>query len=381
MASSSTSSSEHGGFPWAGFASVLLVLVVDATFFGSLIDWFRLEEVIESPAYVEMGVARTHGRLAELRDIEPPESERPRVFLLGSSRAARGIHERSFPAILRDNITFVDLSCPGMRPYEMRSLIDDIRPHDPDLVIMLLSEFDTHGRLLNLAILAPGSAGTVGELIDSAGSDFMLDRREALLRLGLASQFEAYRFRKVVGAAGLTKLRVFETPAKKRSETMRATGALLSGVSAVKYNRQEMLARTKALFPEVSERTLLTQAVQINTVCRGDHQVAQEHLIRRACEELREMGSDVLILEGPLHPLAEELCDLRTREDFRDFVGELERDFGAHSMMLEDSAAFTPDQFSDPTHLGGSGIKPYTASVAKALSAALIDRENAKKDP
>jgi hypothetical protein len=91
----------------------------------------------------------------------------------------------------------------------------------------------------------------------------------------------------------------------------------------------------------------LLRSIRIGAFAR-----ANEDLVEDALALLRAAGCEVLVVEGPLHPVSYALYDhAGTRAEFVDFVHALGREHGVHFLALEESGPFPASDFVDPLHL------------------------------
>ena len=336
--------------PLGGLLALVLVLVADRLVFSDAELWAHLEQRLElvpkALVRVELGIARDRIDLARLRHAAPDVA---RVILFGNSRANDGFLFREVPP----GFELARLTHAPLSPLEFRLSARELAA-DADLVVALFSEYDTHRppRIVPRAgfadLRATGSL-VLDAVLSRSGWEprFAFDKRVGLERLGLAALFDAYRYRDVLERAWLDDALGFRADEAGRLPTL--VSHELDGSATRSSEFQDLRARFRRT---VGERFPDTQLIQLQDIRPGPHVAANEGLIEAAVAHLRARGREVLIVEGPLHPLCAELYDQgTTRAQFVDFARRLEREHGAHFLALEDSGPFVEGDFSDPLHL------------------------------
>ncbi len=369
------SAEDHAGrrLPWGGVVAALLVLLVEGRFLAPGPLWPVLEErlVAEHQATfpVERGLVGDRRSLLRALFTAP---DKALVAVLGTSRANASLEPRALQHVVPD-ARVLGFAHAGMQPFELRGLADELAPLGVDLAVLLVSEFDTHRPLRVMRQSGPGSLAALRELLDLLPQDTVWEERTLVLQLLTACALPSYRFREVFAAAGLDAWRRFPAARGEPRGTSRPPFLLEGGQPLpVSYPRER--ERLRAQFPDVPERQLDSELNQCRSITRGPHAEVQSALLLSTVRALRAAGTRVLLVEGPVSPLAESYYDLSIRDDFRALVGELLHDEGVDFLPLEETGPFPADRFRDLTHLDKAWSPPFAAAVG-ARAAELLARD------
>jgi len=360
--------------PWGGLLALAALLLLDRAFFGVIAPWGMLAERVRPAERPHHQVARSRGTI---RDLTAAASGQPTAFVMGSSRADRAFHpataRQRLPEVAFGRVTFA-----ALRPFEMRSLSEDLVHTGADAVVLVLSEFDTH-RPIRLEPMPGTSAASVAalvELFELGGPRFAFENRPLLYRVPLSSVFDAYRFREILRLAGLDSLREFpldETRHWTRAVALSQPAAMGGGTKS--RPSDELIDRIAAGFPERRRRIVRYQIWMLAEVGAGEHVRVQKQLIRSTAARLRGAGMQVVVAEGPLHPDAALLYDPHLRDDFLAFADGLRADFGVRLLPLEAFGVLSPSDFGDMLHLNTRGAQRFTRVVVDAVGQLLgVDR-------
>lgn len=361
---SSTSSSEGlGRFPWAALLALLAVVLFDAMLLGPMGPW---PEILQRVGITNPASHFTARERVWLSSGSP--AGKKAVIVLGTSRGMAGFSE---PTMERENadLDVVKLARPGHLPFQMRSLIEELVVAKPNVVVLPISEFDTHRPIRIEPVAGRGTAnfGAIVELLNAAGPGFVWSNRTTILRLFLASRLNGYRFRELLGLAGLSDLRRFE---RRGSSGPGARPMTLGGAPDVAAGQEPIAFWDGAVAP-ISEERLDTIAQQfdgplgatvgtlqipmIREITAGTHVPIQDQLIRSGVERLRDAGIEVVIVETPLHPVAAELYDTGLRSGFLELARELDAIPGVGFVSLDETGPFGDSDFGDLLHLNAAG--------------------------
>lgn len=367
---SSTSSSEPRRPPWAGALALVLVLLVDATLFDRFAPWAWLRARMADDKHMELGVA--NDRMG-LRDAAERPPRQRLVAVLGSSRAERGLRRAFLAQGELRRAAFLRLCHAGIGPYQMRALAAEVAETRPDVVVLLLSEFDTHRPPRLQTNLATGDLRAVADLARLAGAGFTLEHRDAFLGLALASLLDAYRYRDMWAAAGLSRWRNFLPDHVVRRQDLSEAPPVFDGEQPLPLNVPEALETLAQLLPDVSEQTRRAELLQLRSVARGPHVELHTRLIERTVDVFREAGAQVLIVEGPLHPVVQRIARPEPIEEFRAFARRLEQRDGVEVLWLAQSGPFPASAFGDLTHLDDLGTARLCSAVRARVAEMLRD--------
>ncbi len=340
--------------PWAGLVAAALVFAADRAVLGHVGLWRALEQRLElAPrrlVRVELGIARDRLDLARLDEAAPGVE---RVLVMGNSRAYDGFQFGAVP----DRLELAELLHAPISPLELRLFAREAVAHRADLLIVMLSEFDTHHPVrvvprAGFADLRATAAIALASLTGRSGwtPRFLLEKRVGLERLALAAAFDVYRYRDALDRAWLDEALGFEADAAGRlpllvnrelEETDEPVGEIPD------------LEAARALFgPALRDRFPDSYVPLLRGIRSGPYVAASQDLVADAVAILRAADCEVLIVEGPLHPASYQLYDhAATRAEFLAFARRLEREHGAHLLTLEDSGPYSESDFADPLHL------------------------------
>jgi len=352
------------GVPLAGLAALLLILLIESEVPDAPGLWELMAERGGQLGLIERGVLSDRLELIRLS----PQATRPvALYVLGTSRAQQAIREVDALGVPVD---YAMLTHPGMQPFEMLNIAEDVVASDPDIVVLVASAFDTHRPLSLGAQTAPGSVAALVDLLRAVPPRFAWEHREVMLELLLCGLLDSYRFRDLYTGAGLGRWRYFGgTPPGDG-----ITRGLTPLVSHTLVDMDRALAQTRELFPFVPDRSLLQEIRLVQGVTVGTHVPIQRALLRRTCEVLSGSGCDVVLVEGPLHPLADRYHDASVRRHFLAFADELQRDLGVRVLTLEQSGPFVSDDFADLTHLSERGSEKLVAVLRETLAPLAAER-------
>src|SRR5262245_9634574 len=353
---SSTSSSERArrwrDAPWAVLLAGLLVFAADRIVLGDVDLWRAIEQRLEGQpkrlVRVEIGIANDRIELARLDQAAPGVK---RVIAMGNSRALAGLQFDAVP----DSLCLAGVRHAPISPLELRLFAREALSHGADLLVMMLSEFDTHRPLrivprAGFADLRATGDIALSALLGRAGwtPGFLLRRRVEFERLGLAAVFDAYRYRDALDRAWLDERLGF------RPDDGGRLPALVSHDLDEDEEAAEIpdLEAVRARFGPMPRGMPSNYVTMLRSIRVGESTAANEDLVEGGIEVLRAGGCEVLLVEGPLHPVGYELYDrAATRAGFLDFVHRLEREHGVHFFALEETGPFPAGAFNDPLHL------------------------------
>lgn len=356
--------------------AIALVIAADLLVFGVHGPWEELRARIPGGGCgVENGIVRD--RLA-MRALEAAPSGQPRAFVLGSSRACEGFRENAVGKAEREGIGFTKLAHAAVTPVAIRSIVSVVEASDARAVAVLLSEFDTHSPVILVPEASFGGFGVIAELSRLMGASFVREERTSLFRYGAAALLRSYRYRRVLDVAGFDQFRSFEFGSdsakdeqrlkpRKRAEPRARLGAPPRGdlpPERFRAIRDDIVAR----FPRSIPRAEFNQ---LRVLGRGEHVAVQMGLLEASFRSWRESGIEVVIVEGPLNPLAAALYDPSLRGEFVEFALRMERELGVRFVPLDAADPYTVDDFKDLTHVGRSGWIRLSRSIASALREAI----------
>ena len=374
MKNSCTSSSRTSlpRLPWAWLLALALLLAIDRLAFDVTGTWAALS------AQDPFGVATPQLAMHEIRR-EP--LSKPRVLAVGPSRMFEGF-SREIASRRLPGVEFVKLTHPRFEAFVIRALAGDLLAMRPHAVVFLWSEIDTN-RPLRLEPVPGSSAASlaaVWDLLRWTNLHFAIENRTTLYRLVASSAFDTYRYRKALGDAGLGDTRSFTLDARLKLPRAfpRIFGEIaLQGAEPNPVSRAERERIIESFGPEANRRFVDLSIDFAAEITPGEHAELNRAFITRTVELLRAAGVEVIVVEGPLHPLAAELYDVRLREDFLAFMQRLTRDHGVRFTPLEEQPRFEAKDFKDLLHVRASGTAKITGAILRALRPVLPSRREA----
>lgn len=361
MSRSSTSSSELGPkppkgwrrWPWAGLTALLLVLAVDQLGLGLHGPWKRLESLVPPQAGMERGLVRDRLALRTMAENDDPQ----RLLVIGSSRVQKGFLSSKLRQAFGDQAAVYRFAHPGMEAFETRALVEELGVRRGDVVLFLWSEFDTHRPLIASAATSPASWRSTVELARRVGWRQTWQERQAFLRLLLADGLATYRYRPVLGQAGLWSLRRFPGRQGKPPAIAGPRPLIDNQASRRPIDKERGVERAQRFLPDVGPRALWAQIGQCNQIAAGPHVAVNMALRRSTLELLRQAGAEVVIVEGPVHPVARTFYDPGLRQETVEFLDRQRRDLGVHLVLAEQIGELGPGHFSDLTHVNERGCR------------------------
>jgi hypothetical protein len=304
-------------------------------------------------------------------DLAADDSDDPRVFIMGTSRARRGHRMVQSKAALPD-VRIARVAHPMMDLFTIRTLTREVIGAGADGVVFMISEFDTHRpfRFDPIPARSGASPSAFLEIVSDVGVGFGWQNRVSLYRLSVARMLNGYRFRESLVRAGLNSLRRFELDDRlQRSgmERARERGATALGSAVVEpFDASTRINLQVQVRPELHRH--FGQAPWIAEIQRGEHARVQMNVLRRTVEELLMAGVWVVIVEAPLHPVAEILKDPGARGEFVELARDLEGYQGVRFVALSEMPPFESRNFLDLLHVDLVGGRRLTAAMVKAVA-------------
>jgi len=383
--SSSDRSARSPGFagpPWAAILALLLILAIDHLAFGSLAVWQQIHARLHGPNLLESGVVQDR---LELLKLDLREGSEPRVFVVGSSRMHYGFQPEREPPASLPPVSFTKLAHPQLFAFEIRAAVEEIRGRDPRVVVIALSEFDTHSRIKLLPGSSLGDLPAIADLAREAGIGFVAERRVMLYRIAFGDLINAYHYRGVLGRIGLDRARSFRRDRRLRLP-QRAEGSVQFWAGDVMpipdEDLERIVAEFDARFPGRGSMIERAQFGLMRSISRGAHADISMGLLRRSVEILRAEGAEVIVIEPPLYPGVEALYDASIRQDFLAFAKELATDEGVYFVPLEAGPDYAKEDFGDLTHLDMGGASKFTRLVVSLVRELLAaESESAPSAP
>lgn len=386
---SSTSSSEAQGirrkraggtFPVAGALAIFAILCVDRLGFGHAFPWSWVSGRVPSIHIAESGQIRDQ---RGLRTLEVAAPGRPRVAVVGSSRAQAGFHPEWIDRQERPAAAIAEFTRPGLHPFEVRSLVGTIAAREPDVVVLIASEYETHYPLRLRAELTSGSAAAIADLVSLGGFEFAVVQRSKILQLVAASALHSYRTRSVLRSAGVTDVAQFRFDPRLQSSDA-GIDAFFEDTERLEIPVDLRSAMVAAIAEHLPEQAAFSAAVEMNQLrglAPGEHVRIQQGLLRRSAQLLRAAGAEVILLEAPLFPPALALYDASLPEAFERFGRALADESGVRFVPLDAGPPFAPQDFYDLTHLRREGTLKFTRWVFREIDAALARRSASGVSP
>lgn len=378
---SSTSSSSAAGararVPLALLLAGLVVLAFEVSVLGPRGPWPAIKKRLDArpvqETRLEVGIATDYLELARL---EAAAEGLSRVIVMGNSRAKVGLDFEDPKAVSLQGLRVAKWTHAPVSPWIMHSAVGRFLEAEPDLVVLLLSEMDTH-RGVNLVPAATfGDLATVGSLVRGRGWSESWSRRDELLRVALASVLRSYRYRPVLGNAGLDDLCSFSTDSRAVDED-RALERYPSARARFERPSDELpdVPDIAAIHRDILRTSRNVRPHTMRLVSRirvGDHSRLQAQLVEQTVSALRAAGVEVLLVEGPLNPACYPLYDREaTRAEFVTLAQRLVAEQGAHFLSLDESGPFPASWFSDLLHLRETGARRLSLATLRRIRSIL----------
>jgi hypothetical protein len=363
--------------PWAGLLALLLVLALDRAVLGTTGPWDDIASRLPPFPVRRAAVARDRVAFHKLAALDDAQ---PRVFALGSSRGNWGFKPALVPTPLLGNAHVTRFAHALIFPFEMLSLSYEILDHDPDAVVFLISEMDTHIPLYLPRGSPSVAARALGNLTMELPPGVALREWKPLLDVSLDSLLLALRYRVVLRGAGVDALRSFsldERLREGRGARTRPARVLDDGDAVVVPAERWAAIRNDLVSREGgrSRRSANEQMEWVGEIKRGEHARVQMALLESAVALLAREGVAVILVEPPLDPLTADLYDVSTRGEFLEFAARMQERHGARFVPLERIGRFPSAEFSDLVHLGPQGARKFTRAVLTAVHHVLRQRD------
>lgn len=359
MSRSSTSSSEvrPSRWPVAGAIAVVLLLAIDVLSFRIFSPWRAFDGRLDGWYHED----KLRDRLA-IDALGRDAAKRTRAIVMGTSRMQQAWRPRLLDAPLPDDLEVFELAHARIYPTELRAAAAVMRDRAPDVVVLGVSELDTHVPVMLDRRTSYPDATLYVEAARHLGAGWLFDNRREFYRVVVGGAVAAYRHRGLLGDAGLDRLRRFDLP-NPPLEPVTLT-PLEEEIAAEFEARDTNPRRHKWRMNHVVRQVRL-----VGRVARGPHADAQQQFLVRAVETFRSAGSRVVIFELPLYPSARKLYDAEFRADFLALVAGLEVDPGVRVIRLEDQPEYERSDFKDITHVGSQGA----AKTSRVILDAILD--------
>ncbi len=352
--------------PVAALLVVLLIFVADRSVYRSDSMWRNFDAWLPPSSLLEQGLVQDRLALHGLAG----SGDLPRAFLVGSSRLHRGFHPEYLPEQSETNLHLALLAHPQFFPFEIRAAVEEIRKLDPRIVLLALSELETHSRIK----LVPGSSfGTwtaIMDLVREAGFGFAFEERTMLYRIALGGWFNTYHYRGVINRAGADRPRHFARDARFTVPFFAEESVTFVDDDRLPHTMEDLTRIGKEFDSRFPGRGSFVRKAQfgiVRSISRGRHAEINMGLVRRSVSVLREAGVEVILIEPPIYPGTALLYDSTIRNDYVAFARQLVRDYGVHFFSLDEGPAFLEADFGDLTHLDRPGAIKFTEWVQGSL--------------
>jgi hypothetical protein len=308
-----------------------------------------------------------------LRELRRAEAGRARVAAVGTSMVIDGF-DAELAARRLPEVRFGKLGHPRFEPFVLLQLVPELIAAKVDAVVLVLSELDTH-RPLRLEPV-PGSSGAslaaLVELLRLTGPRFAFENRTTLYRLFASSALNLYRYRIDLERLVPERLREFAMDDRltrgSRRDPFRPAAIWEGRHNAVPIAAQR---HTFDLFPpQMDQFTARIQAGTVQEITPGRHAAVQQALLRRAVEELREAGIEVVIVQGVMHPASQDYYDPARRDEFLRFAASLESELGARFVPASALEPLAESDYYDLIHVNRAGAAKMTRGILAGLARA-----------
>ena len=367
----STSSSSAGSPPLAALMALFVGLLIDATAFNVPAFWRNVSVPENLYNLLELGVVRDRRELLDADEwvhSKPGESERP-VFVVGSSRVEHGFKVDAVPKLGLSRERLVKLAHPQFFPFEMRAAAERIASYQPAVVVLALSELETHSPIDLQPGASFGDVRAVIDLVRAMGPGFAFEHRKPLTRIALMSWFDTYHYRGVLEKAGLGNFRSFRSARRPLEAFLSSVGSNEEVEdSGDEASIADIVAELDRDFPGPGSIADRLQFATIRSIALGEHAQANLALTRRTVEILIRAGSRVVLVEPPIYPRARALYDAGAREEFVRFARTLSEHESVTFVSLDQNSEYALQDFNDLTHLNRQGANTFTLALLEVIA-------------
>jgi hypothetical protein len=341
--------------------------VLDNLLVGGAAVWRIATDRLSIAQPVSRSIAIQNSELR--RSAGNPDPRGNAVVVVGTSRALAGIDTRVLQKEIRP-VRLLKLARPGLEAFQVRALAAELQAMAPLAVVFLWSEYDSHRPVRIEPVAGRGVAdlGALSDLFATIDWEAAIANRDTFLRYLVACGLHTYRYRDVLRELGADSLRRFPLasrfPAPQGAQPGREPIAFWD---AAPTPMSDSAVRRITAQRDWGETLGPVEIAMVREITRGRHVRVQQALLRRAVEVLRSKGIRVLVVETPLHPLAEQIYDPSLRDDFRAFLGDLTRDDDIRFLRREELGELRQDDFSDLLHIAPKGSVRVSLAVGRAL--------------
>jgi hypothetical protein len=351
-------------------AALVVLFATDRLLMSSPELWTRVHHRLSLEDAMNFWISLTEMRRTRFAG---EHDDRTRVIALGSSRAAASFLSENISDDDKEWVHATNLGRPGVDPFVLRSMVDGVVALEPDVVVLYLSEFDTHRAIFMIPEATDADLPSLIELLRYTGPVHGWNERRKLLQILAGGVMQTYHHRNMLLAAGLGRVGEFEMAERGLDTTTPLPPAHRFGFHRTPDRQAkwfvELVAEVEAKHGSELE---VAQFTQLHEVVRGEQVRVQEALIETAIERFRRSGVEVLIFESPLNPLGAPLWDADLREDFLAFARRMVRTHGAWFLPLEQSGPFGHEDFADLTHLDFEGGLLATRQVLERIRREMV---------
>jgi len=357
--------------PWGAAIALLAVLLLNFAF--ERIDsfkWAKLSLEVPGSWFVERGFMRERWTLERMSAWA---GERPKpasdsdfglnAVVLGSSQVLRGIDLDLLGESFDDDLRFHLISYAGFGPFEARSIAEPLHRHHADLVILMVSEFDTHRTRTLAQVPLTARLPALWDLGQAAGWRWSYANRRLMLRMLSSSLLDLVRYRRVLRELYLGAFDFELEPA-----------VVVGGDPPLVLGREtdhkdvDLMAAVRDLEKRRPDLSLkLVRIKQVNSIAQGHHASVQMELIEKAVKVMTRGGIDVVLVEGPLLPWSRDLYEREARREFRRWVAKLAEGPGVTFVSEQELGRTRARDFADLTHLSEDGSLDFTKRLIPHL--------------
>jgi hypothetical protein len=357
-----------GSYPVAAFIALLIAIVIDNTLFALPLFWRNIEVPENLYNLLELGLVSDR--------LEMLDAEGSPIFLIGSSRLQHGFAPEQIPSLGVSHERLVKLAHPQFFPLEMRAVAETVAGYKPEIVVLALSELETHGALDLQSASSFGNFDAVWDLVTAMGLGFTIDNRTDLICISLNGWLNTYHYRAVLDRAWLGEFRNFvgrEGLQRDSGESSGIDTSLPPHYGALDERALlELVAELDAEFPGRTSIARRPQFHALRSISSGEHAQANLRLLKNTIEILTEEGAKVVIVEPPLYPRARLLYDDVARNEFVNFAEQAAMHELVRFVPLPKDSTFGAQDFHDLTHLNSAGARSFSRIVIDAISAELM---------
>ncbi|MDD5513602.1 MAG: hypothetical protein PHD09_07520 [Candidatus Omnitrophica bacterium] len=288
---------------------------------------------------------------AQLR-LMPPNDNNTRVFLIGSSQAREDFDtELLNQNFKKSGIIFYNLGFSGASPIEIFMIKDKLLKHNPKTIIYVpyIQSFYNDYDLSKVRYYF--SPALLPYLMEYLGPESVIRHRGYLIDSIAAENSLIFKYRRSLPRIIFTAVRNFFAKNK------------ISG------------PKNYAYYENMSDSYFKEKVSQAgsNRYTVDGFTMMNEKLFILFAEEVKTMGIDLIVIDGPTHPMIKEFYKKESELAYNYFFKAQAKRFGFIYLGRDDLPDFNNKDFIDFTHLNNTGRIKFTRFIENYFSKNLLN--------